>query len=147
VTVPRASQGFPGVRAAACAPGAPRRGSRAGTRASERGAVTAETAMVLPVLVGLTLGLAWVLSLAATQVRVVDAARETARAAARAEAASAAVALGRRVAPDGSQVKVRDDGEAVVVTVTAEVRGPHGLLAFLPPVKVEGEAVAAKEPT
>ena len=39
--------------------------------------------MVLPVLVALTLGLAWVLSLAATQVRVVDAARETARAAAR----------------------------------------------------------------
>ena len=76
-------------------------------RRSERGAVTAETVMVLPVLVALTLGLTWLLSLAATQVRVVDAARETARAAARDDGAGAAEALGRRVAPDGARISVR----------------------------------------
>ncbi len=116
------------------------------TRRSERGAVTAETVMVLPVLVALTLGLAWLLSLAATQVRVVDAARETARAAARDDGAGAAEALGRRVAPDGARISVRDDGQTVVVSVRSTVRGPHGLFGFLPGVDVDAEAVAAKEP-
>ena len=46
--------------------------------------------MVLPVLAAVALGLVWLLSLAATQVRVVDAARETARAAARDDAAASA---------------------------------------------------------
>jgi hypothetical protein len=108
--------------------------------------VTAETVMVLPVLVSLALGLVWVLALAATQVRVVDAARETARAAARDDGEASAVALGRRVAPDGATVTVRQDGDTVVVRVRATVRGPHGLLAFLPGVDVHAEAVAAQEP-
>ena len=73
----------------------------AGSR-DEHGAVTAETVMVLPVLVAMTLGLVWVLALAATQVRVVDAARETARAVARDDGRAPAVALGQRVAPDGA---------------------------------------------
>ena len=58
--------------------------------------------MVLPVLVAVALGLVWLVALAATQVRVVDAARETARAAARDDGRASAVALGRRVAPDGA---------------------------------------------
>lgn len=101
--------------------------------------------MVLPVLVALTLGLAWLLSLAATQVRVVDAARETARAAARDDGGSAA-ALGRRVAPAGARISVRDDGQTVVVRVRSTVHGPQGLFGFLPGVDVDAEAVAAKEP-
>ena len=115
-------------------------------RRGERGAVTAETVMVLPVLVALTLGLAWLLSLAATQVRVVDAARETARAAARDDGAGSAAALGRRVAPTGARISVRDDGRTVVVRVRSTVHGPQGLLGFLPGVDVDAEAVAAKEP-
>jgi Flp pilus assembly protein TadG len=115
-------------------------------RRGERGAVTAETVMVLPVLVALTLGLAWLLSLAATQVRVVDAARETARAAARDDGAGSAAALGRRVAPTGARLSVRDDGQTVVVRVRSTVHGPQGLLGFLPGVDVDAEAVAAKEP-
>src|SRR5206468_518397 len=54
----------------------------AGTRAAgarhSRGAATAETVMVLPLLVALALALAWLVALAATQVRVVDSAREVA---------------------------------------------------------------------
>jgi len=118
----------------------------AAARRGERGAVTAETVMVLPVLVALTLGLAWLLSLAATQVRVVDAARETARAAARDDGAGSAAALGRRVAPTGARISVRDDGQTVVVRVRSTVHGPQGLLGFLPGVDVDAEAVAAKEP-
>jgi hypothetical protein len=101
--------------------------------------------MVLPLLAALALGLAWLLSLAATQVRVVDAAREVARAVARDESRAAAVGLGRRVAPRGSAVAVRDEGDTVVVRVRYSVEGPRGLFAFLPDVEVEAEAVAAKE--
>ena len=115
-------------------------------RRTQRGSVTAETVMVLPVLVAVALGLAWLLSLAATQVRVVDAARETARAAARDDGRGSAVELGRRVAPDGARITVREDGGTVVVRVSSEVRGPRGLFRFVPGVDVDAEAVAAMEP-
>jgi hypothetical protein len=114
-------------------------------RSNQRGAVTAETVMVLPLLVAVALGLAWVLSLAATQVRVVDAAREVARAAARDESRSTALALGRRVAPEGSVIDVSEHDGTVVARVRSRVRGPQGMLGFLPAVEVESEAVAASE--
>ncbi len=101
--------------------------------------------MVLPLLVAVALGLAWLLGLAGTQARVVDAAREVARAAARDEPRAAAVALGRRVAPDGARITVRDAGDELVVDVVAAVRAPAGLLGFLPPVRVDSRAVALKE--
>lgn len=108
--------------------------------------MTAETAVVLPVLVGLALGLVWVVSLAAAQVRVVDAARETARALARDERPAVALALGRRVAPDGARIQVAEDGDEVRVSVIAPVQGPGGLLASLPRVAVDATAVAVREP-
>jgi Flp pilus assembly protein TadG len=146
-------------RLAACAtPGA--RGSRAvrrpqvgvrgrprtpAPRSSERGAVTAETVTVLPVLAVAALALTWLLSLTVTQLRLVDAAREVARAAARDDSSAAALALGRRVAPDGSRIRVaRGDGD-VVVTVATDVRGPGGLFGFLPSVPLDAQAVAASE--
>ena len=49
----------------------------------ERGAATAELVMVIPLLVAVTIGLVWLLSVGAAQIQVVDAARETARAVAR----------------------------------------------------------------
>ncbi len=54
-----------------------------GRRADERGAVTAELAMVLPLLVIVTAALAWLLGVGADQLRIVDATREVARALAR----------------------------------------------------------------
>lgn len=114
---------------------------------SERGAVTAEAAVALPTLLLLTVALAWVLVYAVTHVRVVDAARETARAAARAETTGEAVALGRRVAPQGARVSVSVGPEVVVARVSATVRGPGGVFGALGPVTVSSEAVAAAEPT
>ena len=102
--------------------------------------------MVLPLLVGLTLGLVWLVALAASQVRVVDSAREVARAVARDESQGTAVSLGRRVAPDGARIQVSRRGGTVVVRVEAPVRGPGGLFGFLPAVVVDAEAVAAEEP-
>ena len=116
------------------------------TGRGERGAVTAETAMVLPLLVAATLGLVWMLSLAVTQVRVTDAAREVARALARDESRAAALDLGRRVAPEGARFGLREDGRTVVVQVQADVAGIGGLLGFVPAVSVDAEAVTAQEP-
>jgi Flp pilus assembly protein TadG len=107
--------------------------------------VTAETAMVLPLLVAVTLGLVWVLALVTTQVRVVDAAREVARAAARDESRPTATALGRRVAPGGSSISIVERDGTVVVRVQTRVAAPAGLLSFLPATPVRAEAVAAKE--
>jgi hypothetical protein len=115
------------------------------TGTPERGAVTAEAVMVLPLLVGLTIGLVWLLSLAVTQVRVTDAAREVARALAREESRGSAVDLGRKVAPEGSRIAVRQDGRTWVVHVSAGVSGPGGLFRFLSEVVVDADAVAAKE--
>lgn len=101
--------------------------------------------MVLPLLVGVALALAWLMALAGTQVRVVDAAREVARAAARDDSRAEAVALGRRVAPDGARITVRQGADEVTVRVEVAQRGPGGLLRFLPPARLRAESVAARE--
>ena len=69
------------------------------TGRGERGAVTAELAMVLPLLLAVTAGLV-----------------------------------------------IGDADGLVVVTVSASVAGPGGLLAALPGAQVSGEATAAREP-
>jgi hypothetical protein len=101
--------------------------------------------MVLPLLVAVAVALAWILALPATQVRVVGAALGAARAAARNESRSEAIALGRRVAPRGSVIKLDVQDGTVVAHVRVRVRGPAGALAFVPGVRVESEAVAALE--
>ena len=112
---------------------------------AERGAATAELAMVLPLLVAVAIGLVWLLAVGAAQVRTVDAARETARALARGDDEAAAVGRGRAVAPDGSRVAVSRGGGEVRVTVTGRVEGPGGLFAHLPSPRLSAEAVAADE--
>jgi hypothetical protein len=115
-------------------------------RRDQAGAVTAEAAVVLPVLVLLAVGLAWLVALGATQVRALDAARETARALARGKETATGLALGRRVATEGALISVRDEGDTVEVIVDAPVRGPGGLFAFVPAYHVRASAVAAQEP-
>lgn len=115
-------------------------------RCDEDGAVTAEAAIVLPVLLLFTLGLVWLVSLGATQVRALDAARETARAVARGDDRATSVGLGERVATAGAQISVTDEGETVAVTVDAPVTGPGGLFGFLPSYHARATAVAAQEP-
>jgi len=114
-------------------------------RHPERGAATAELALGVPLLVALTAGLVWVLALGAAQVRVVDASREAARAVARGDDPAAAEAVALRIAPEGAQVQVVVGDGQVVVTTSARVDGPGGLLAALPGVLVSDEAVALVE--
>jgi hypothetical protein len=58
-------------------------------------------------------------------------------------AAAEAVAL--QIAPEGARVRVAAGDGRVVVTTSAWVRGPGGLLASLPGVTVSDEAVALAE--
>lgn len=115
-------------------------------RRPERGAATAELAVVLPLLVALTIGLVWLLAVGAAQVRAVDAARETARALARGEADATAVARGLEVAPSGARISVTTGADEVTVTVRATLAGPGGLFASVPAARVRATAVAALEP-
>ncbi|GAB3245176.1 TadE family type IV pilus minor pilin [Nocardioides dilutus] len=107
--------------------------------------MTAELALVLPMLVAVTVGLVWLLAVGSAQVRTVDAARETARALARGDEQAAALARGRQVAPPGSTFTVVRTGGEVRVTVSDEVTGPGGLFSRLPTPTVRAEAVAADE--
>jgi Flp pilus assembly protein TadG len=113
-------------------------------RRGQRGAVTAELALGLPLLVSLTVGLVWLLAVGETQVRMVDAARETARASARGDALPEAVARGVEVAP-GATITVAERDGRVWATASGSVEPPGGLLGFLPPVHVHAAAVAAVE--
>jgi hypothetical protein len=112
----------------------------------DRGSVTAETAVLLPVLVVVLAAAVWVLACLAAQLECVDAARAAARAAARGDAPTAVRATGQRLGPDGAVV-VQSRGDGLVeVLVRAEVRPFGGVLRGLPAVPVSGRATAAVEP-
>ncbi|MFJ3667597.1 TadE family type IV pilus minor pilin [Streptomyces sp. NPDC090106] len=112
----------------------------------DRGFVTAESAVVLPVLLLFATSLVWVLLVVAAQIQCVDAARAGARAAARQDPPEAVVALTREAAPSGATVTVvrerQETGDRVRVAVVA--RPP--LLGGLP-FDVREEAVASVEGT
>lgn len=111
----------------------------------QRGAVTAELALALPILLLVTAGLVWLLAVGVGQVRTVDAARETARSLARGDDPDAALALGRQVAPDGVRLSVSHDGDQVVVRARGRMAGPGGLFRSLPGADLRAEAVALTE--
>jgi hypothetical protein len=121
--------------------------ARSSARRRESGAVTAETALALPLIAVFTVSMAWLVGTGITQVRALDAARETARAAARSDGSGQALALGRRVAPAGSLISVGRSDHTVVVTVDSPVAGPAGLFGRWALFRVKAEAVAAEEPT
>ncbi len=113
-------------------------------RRDQRGAATAELALGIPVLVSLTIGLVWLLTIGVAQVQMVDAARETARAGARGDSEAAAVARGQQVAPGASVTMTVSDGE-VIATARDVVAPVGGLLGFLPAVSVQARAVTSAE--
>ena len=104
--------------------------------------VTAETAVVLPVLVMLLALLLGVLGHAVDQARMVDAARSGARAAARGESIDEVRRVVLDEAPDGISVSVHQSATEVSVEVTAPSRSLFGLLALPAP---SAESVALLE--
>ena len=107
--------------------------------------VTAEAAMVIPVLLLVTVALAWLVTLGIAQVRCVDAAREGARLAARGEPTEAVTAATERAGPDGSRAYVDAEGDTVTVRIEAAVVPDVPLLDRLPGVTLEAEASSARE--
>lgn len=120
--------------------------TRADPRAGQRGSVTAETAVVLPVLLIVLLACIWVLAAVGTQLRCVDAARVTARVAARGDTDAVARSAGQAAAPPGAVIVISTRGEQVHVEVRAQVR-PVPALSALPALPVQGRAVALVEPS
>lgn len=110
---------------------------------SQDGMVTAETAVVLPVLLLVLAASVAAVVVVGDQLRCVDAAREAARAAARGDPPAAVAAIGSRAAPDGAHVSVSSSRDDVVVSVSAAV-APLGPLPFR--VTVSARAVALREP-
>ncbi|SFP17895.1 TadE-like protein [Geodermatophilus dictyosporus] len=105
--------------------------------------VTAETAVVLPVLLLVLAAVVAAVVVVGAQLRCVDAAREGARAAARGEDPAVVRAVTARAAPDGAVTTVAVSGGEVRVTVRAEVV-PVGPVRF--GVEVGATAVARLEP-
>ncbi|WP_078893992.1 TadE family type IV pilus minor pilin [Streptomyces sp. CT34] len=125
------------VRGARAGPG------RAGGRpVPEAGFVTAETAVVLPVLVAVAAALIWGLMVACARIACVDAARAGARAAARSEPAARVLTAARGAAPKGARIAVAREGDLVRVRVEADLPGVGRMT-----VRVGGEAVALAEET
>ncbi|MGW5117865.1 TadE family type IV pilus minor pilin [Streptomyces noursei] len=126
-------------RARAAPPGAGPPGAR---RARDTGFVTAEAAVVLPVLVAVAAALIWGLLAACARIACVDAARAAARAAARQEPPVRVVAAARQAAPRGARIEVSREGDLVRVRVEAALPGAARLA-----LRVGGEAVALAEET
>ncbi len=114
-----------------------------GRHRRERGSVTAELAVGLPVVVLLLVAVLTLAAASTAQMRALDAARAAARALAVGEDDAAVRAAVTRVGGTGAEVSLVRGGEWVEVTVTRPVAG--GWLADVP-LRATGEAVAWTEP-
>lgn len=112
----------------------------------QRGSVTAEVAIVLPVLVIAMFGALWLIGVLVANVRCGDAARDVARAIARGESESVARTLGERTAPRDAHITITRQGADVVVTVQADAQGEGAFLELLPSTNLTGRAVIHAEP-
>lgn len=111
----------------------------------QHGMVTAEAALVLPMVAVFVLALVWLLSVGIEQVRVVDAARDAARAVARGDDDAAAAEAARRTAGSEAEVVIRHEGGLVSVTVSERVSAPGWLFVPLPTVSVDSRASVEAE--
>jgi Flp pilus assembly protein TadG len=107
--------------------------------------VTAETAVVLPVLLVVLAAAVWVVACVAAELRCVDAARTGARAAARGDAPASVSAATSAVAPRGAEVDVASAGGEVTVVVRAVVHPFGAALSRLPGTAVAARATAVLE--
>ncbi len=114
-------------------------------RRDQHGSVTAESALVLPILAGFALVLVWVVSVGIAQVRTVDAARDAARGLARGDDERQVIALAQRTAPEGAEVAFTESGSSVTVSVSLRAEAPGWLLMPMPTVTVGSESTVEVE--
>ncbi|WP_436493316.1 TadE family type IV pilus minor pilin [Actinokineospora sp. HUAS TT18] len=110
------------------------------TESADRGAVTVETALVMPLLVAFLVFAVGVVAGAADYIRCVDAAREAARLTARGEPARAH-AIASDLAPHGADIRITQDGDAVSVRIRADP-----VAGLVPGIHLSAEAFAIAEP-
>ncbi len=111
----------------------------------ERGMVTAEAAIVIPLLLLVAVVCGWVVAIGAAQVRVIDAAREGARLAGRGEPPAVIEAAIERAGPDGTTAQVSPGADTVTVHVTAQIEPGAPLLDLLPAVTLDSSATSVLE--
>lgn len=112
---------------------------------SEHGAVTAELAILLPAVLALFFVALWAVGAVITNIRCIDAARDTARAAARGEPPASAERIGQRSAPSNASITIARSGNDITVEVTATQTWP--LLKSLPSLPAKAKATIQSEPT
>ena len=123
-----------------------RRALSAQAKLSDRGAVTAELAITLPVLLSLLLLGIWSIGLVILNIQCIDASRDVARAVARGETPNQAKAIGQRAAP-GSAITITREGQDIHVTVTATPTRKPPLLSAIGPTHLTATATLQSEPT
>lgn len=112
----------------------------------EDGTVTAEAAVVLPIIAAFALSLMWMLSIGIAKIETVDAARDAARAVARGDDLAQAVEIASRTAPPKASISVDEGSDGVVtVRVSVDARPPGWLLAPFPTVSVGSQATTLVE--
>ncbi len=112
---------------------------------AECGSVTAEAAIVLPIMAVFALALVWLISLGIAEVRAVDAARDAAREIARGGDAEQATAAAHRTAPASATVRVDRQGGLVTVLVVVPSQPPGWLLPTAPRFDLRASATVSVE--
>ncbi|MHB1800967.1 MAG: TadE family type IV pilus minor pilin [Actinomycetes bacterium] len=116
----------------------------------DRGMVTAETALVLPVILLVFAAVLWGVTVASAQLAVVDAARLAARAVARGDDPAQVRQLVARAGPPGAAIAVEQEGpgaDALLrVQVSARVRAAGRIGGWLPVLALTATAVTQREP-
>jgi Flp pilus assembly protein TadG len=123
-----------------------RRLHRTAVRRTEHGTVTAELALLFPVLMATIVAGVWVVGLVITNIRCIDAARDVARAVARGETEETAQTIGRRAAPKDASIAIHTTNGEVQVTVEATRSLDWPLFAALPAVPLRAQATLQTEP-
>lgn len=118
---------------------------RTARRRAERGAVTAEMAFALPVLISVLLLGMWSIGLVVLNIRCIDAARDVARATARGESVDQAKAIGQHTVPAGT-ITITRDGADIHVTVSTPPAHNPPLLTFITPTRLTATATVQAEP-
>jgi Flp pilus assembly protein TadG len=124
----------------------PFRHRRLARRRTERGTVTAELALLFPVLMATIVAGVWAVGLVVTNIRCIDAARDVARAVARGETDEAAQTIGRRAAPKDAAIDILTTNGEVQVTVKVSRNLDWPLFAALPAIPVKAQATVQSEP-
>ena len=121
------------------------RSSRSSRLWDDRGSATAETAVVLPVIVAMVLVILVVGTGIGTQVRLESAARGAARELARGEDGATATATARRIGGEDVTVSIGGDGPWVLVTTSRTLHVDTGPLAGAR-WELSADATARREP-